>query len=373
MNKLARLLVAAGESSPDMRYAAGFSTPDDFIWFDTGEERAVVMSPLEYNRAVTSVRRGTRVFAESELGGPGRLRVLKTICERYQLDGFETPENFPLGLADALRNAGLTVTACAGEFFPEREFKSESEVAAITKALRSAETGARRAVDVLRESGIDAERNLVWHGSPLTSEVLRAEIDCAMLRCGALPTGTICAGGIQASQPHHTGSGVLRADAPIVMDIFPRSAVTGYWGDLTRTVIRGRPTPVMLRAYDAVLEARELGKRLIVRGAIPAEIHLAAAELLKRRGFSTGRGPEGEYGFFHGLGHGVGLDIHEAPRLSPRSSEPLRGGEIITVEPGLYYPEWGGIRLEDLVYLPKEGMHRTLTELEDFFVIDGND
>ena len=373
MKSSAKLLVASGESSSDMRYASGFSTPDDFIWFDSGSERGVVMSPLEFSRAAASVKPGTRVFADIDFGGPRRIDVIKSIRERYHLDGFVVPGDFPLALADALRKAGIGVEAVTEAFFPEREFKLEAEAALVSEALRAAEAGARRAFDVLKEAGIDRDRDLVWHGKKLTSELLRAEIDCEMLRRGALPTGTICAGGLQGAQPHNQGSGVLRADFPIVLDIFPRSAETGYWGDLTRTVVRGKPSAVMLRAYDAVLEARELGKKLTVRGAIPAEVHNAAAERLTKRGFATGRNDAGDFGFFHGLGHGVGLDIHEAPRLSPRSSTPLRGGEVVTVEPGLYYPEWGGIRLEDMVYLEPSGKTRVLTEIEDVFILDGND
>ena len=219
---------------------------------------------------------------------------------------------------------------------------------------------------VLRETDIDSAGRLIWNGEVLTSEILRGEIDLEMVKLGMLPTGTICAGGEQGSQPHNVGSGPLFANRPIVMDIFPRSAETGYWGDLTRTVVRGRAPEIVRKAYDAVLAARELGKSLIAVGADPAEIHRAAAASMEKAGFRTGQNEKSAFGFFHGLGHGVGLDIHESPRLSPRNANPLRGGEVITVEPGLYYPEWGGIRLEDLVYLSPGNGPQCLTELEDF-------
>ena len=219
---------------------------------------------------------------------------------------------------------------------------------------------------VLRETDIDSAGRLIWNGEVLTSEILRGEIDLEMVKLGMLPTGTICAGGEQGSQPHNVGSGPLFANRPIVMDIFPRSAETGYWGDLTRTVVRGRAPEIVRKAYDAVLAARELGKSLIAVGADPAEIHRAAAASMEKAGFRTGQNEKSAFGFFHGLGHGVGLDIHESPRLSPRNANPLRGGEVVTVEPGLYYPEWGGIRLEDLVYLSPGNGPQCLTELEDF-------
>jgi Xaa-Pro aminopeptidase len=271
--------------------------------------------------------------------------------------------------ADQLRGKGLIIQANAESFFPEREFKELHEVEKITRSLRAAEAGCRRAIEVLRQSEIGKDRVLFWQGEPLTSEMLRYEIDSTMMKHGMLATGTICAGGFQGSQPHNAGSGVLYANSPIVMDIFPRSAENGYWGDLTRTVVRGTPPDLVKKAYDAVLEARECAKKLIVPGANSKEIHLAAVKILEKHGFYTGRGEKGDYGFFHGLGHGVGLDIHEMPSLSPRSAEELRPGVVVTVEPGLYYPEWGGIRLEDMVWLSPSGESRCLTEIEDFLIV----
>ena len=372
---LGQLILASGEASSDMRYAAGFSTPDEFIWFSAGSLRGVVMSALEYNRARRSAAPGVQVFSEEEWGGPDRLTMIRNIAEKYKLTGFSVPGDFPLKWADRLRNAGLVVKADAGSpfeerpFFPEREIKSEDEAAKITFSLRQAEAGCRRAFAVLRETETARDNTLLWHGEPLTSEILRFEIDSTMMKSGMLATGTICAGGEQGSRPHDQGSGVLRADVPIVMDIFPRSAATGYWGDLTRTVVRGVPSDIVKKAYDAVLDARETAKKRLAAGVIPSSVHDEAARVLEKYGFYTGRGEKGDYGFFHGLGHGVGLDIHEAPRLSRRCEEPLKPGIVVTVEPGLYYPEWGGIRLEDMVYIDLSGRPRCLTQIEDFLVL----
>ncbi len=368
MHKFARLIVGSGESCPDIRYAAGFSTPDEFIYFDSGDRRGVLVSPLEFGRAAKSARSGAEVLPEGEFGST-RAEMLACLLKQLRCGGFLVPSDFPLALADLLRERGIAVRAESGAFFPEREYKSAIEIERVIESQRAAEAGLRRAEEVLRESDIDRERRLVWRGELLTSERLRSEIDIAMVRRGMLITGTICAGGPQGAQPHNLGSGPLLADWPIVMDIFPRSATTGYWGDLTRTMVRGRASDLVKRAYDAVLAARELGKSLIGIGADPAEIHLAAARRMEEAGFRTGRSGDSDFGFFHGLGHGVGLDIHEAPRLSPRNHTPLRGGEIVTVEPGLYYPEWGGIRLEDLMFVSPEGPARCLTEAEDFLEI----
>ena len=354
MKKIIRLLIGSGENCADIRYAAGISTPDDFLFFSFGDERCAVMSALEIDRARATAKPGVSVLTESELNGPDRLNILRSIAERCGTGDFDVPEDFPLGIAERMREAGLTATPVKERFFPEREFKSPAEVAAVTAAQRAAEAGLARAMDILKRSSVSGEF-IRWGDRTLTSEILRAEIDCEILRAGMLPTGTICAGGAQGAQPHNAGSGPLRANAPIVMDIFPRSPETGYWGDLTRTVVKGRANDVVRRAYEAVLEAREYAKTMLRPGVHGAEIHCAAEAILERHGFVTGTDENGPFGFFHGLGHGVGLEIHENPRLSPRARTKLRGGEVVTVEPGLYYREWGGIRLEDLMHLGPDG------------------
>ena len=369
MLRVGKLMISSGEKNSDMRYAGQVSTPDDILWFSADNICGLVASPLEYDRVRSERRPETAVFSESDFGGPNYLDMVKNIALRYRLDGFAVPGDFPLLLADKLRASGLVIEPSDESFFPEREFKQRFEVDKIILALRAAETGCQRAFDILKECDIDSRKQLVWQENVLTSEILRSEIDCAILKSGALPTGTICAGGAQGAQPHNQGSGILYADVPIVMDIFPRSASTGYWGDLTRTVVRGRASDIVKKAFDAVFEARELAKNMLKTGANPAEIHKTAAQSMENRGFLTGCGDSGNYGFFHGLGHGVGLDVHENPRLSPRNSEALKGGEVVTVEPGLYYAEWGGIRLEDMVYVDYSGKAETLTEIDTFLEI----
>jgi Xaa-Pro aminopeptidase len=154
-----------------------------------------------------------------------------------------------------------------------------------------------------------------------------------------------------------------------VVDIFPRLKCCGYWGDMTRTFVKGRPAPEMKRAYEAVKEARDFSKSVIRAGALPSEIYKSAMNILGKRGFQTGRNERGSYGFFHSLGHGLGLDIHEEPRLSPKNCAPLESGNVVTVEPGLYYPEWGGIRLEDTVVVRKDSAE-TITSFPTSFEVE---
>ncbi len=369
MKNFIRLLIGSGENCADIRYASGVSTPDDFICFVYENEINAIFSPLEIDRAKSCAKPGVRVFSEKDFSGPRRIDILCAISEKCQCKTFAVPENFPFGVAEAMRNANLEVILHPGEFFPEREYKTPEEVRHITAAQRAAEAGFARAVEVLKETDI-CKDTLFWKGEILTSEILRAEIDSAILHCNMLPTGTICAGGSQAAQPHNSGSGALKANAPIVMDIFPRSPETGYWGDLTRTVVRGKASDVVKRAYEAVFEAREYAKSILRPGIAGATVHCAAEAILEKHRFFSGVNDSGQFGFFHGLGHGAGLEIHEAPRLSPRSAKKLSGGEVVTVEPGLYYPEWGGIRLEDLMYITPDGSAECITKAPDFLIVE---
>lgn len=367
--KFAKLLVASGESSADMRYATKLSTPDDFIWIRTPDADAVIISELEYNRARENVPTGTAVLLDCECGGPLRIDIFKNLQRNYQLSGFIVPENFPLGLAEIMSKNGIKVIVEHEPFFPDRKSKSSAELSEIRRSEQAAEAGLARGIELLKKCEIDSKNQLLWNGKVFTSEMLRAEIDSELLRHNMFPTGTICAGSKQSSQPHNPGSGPLYANTPIVMDIFPRSQLSGYWGDLTRTVVKGNANYLIRKAYDAVLEAREFCKSSVEIGASTQAIHQSATEILNKRGFKTGKSAGGMFGFFHGLGHGVGLDIHEFPRLSSRSKEILKGGEVFSIEPGLYYPEWGGIRLEDLMYLSPEGHKECITSAPDFLEI----
>src|SRR2546421_11370302 len=220
------------------------------------------------------------------------------------------------------------------------------------RVLQITETGMARAIDVLSASKPGAGKKLKWSGKTLTSEILRAEIDSAILRAGGIPTNTIVAGGDQACDPHEGGFGPLRADSLIILDIFPRDGKTGYWGDMTRTVVRGRASEQQRKLWEAVKAGQRLALKRIKAGVDGVSIHLAITELFERRGFPTEVRNGRRVGFFHGTGHGLGLEIHEYPRLQ---KVVLKDRQVVTVEPGLYYPGLGGVRHEDVVVVTKTG------------------
>jgi Xaa-Pro aminopeptidase len=219
-------------------------------------------------------------------------------------------------------------------------------------------------MEVLRRAKISQDRKLIYHGVPLTSERLRAVIDCAILQANGQAANTIVAGGKQGCDPHERGHGPLRAHEPIIIDIFPRSQKTGYFGDITRTVVRGHASEGMQKLYATVLQGQKIAFGKIRAKVKTADVHKAVQQFFVQQGYKTGRRNGRMEGFFHGTGHGLGLEIHEAPRVSASSAEKLRPGHVVTVEPGLYYPELGGgVRLEDVALVMANGA-KNLTRFE---------
>ena len=222
----------------------------------------------------------------------------------------------------------------------------------IGHALRITETGLKRAVEILKRSRPNARKRLRWGCKTLTSEMLRAEIDSAVLRAGGIPTGTIVAGGDQGCDPHERGFGPLYANSLIILDVFPRDAKTGYFGDMTRTVLRGRASEAQRKLWETVKAGQALALRKIKAGIDGMTIHKAIQEFFAEHGFRTEVRKGRRARFFHGTGHGLGLEIHEHPRLQKVT---LKERQVLTVEPGLYYPGVGGARLEDVVVVTKTG------------------
>lgn len=260
MNR-AKLIVAASGRNSDLRYAVKFSAPDEFVFIEIGGRREIVVSALEYDRARSEAAHGVKVRALSEFSGNDHLSVIMELAAEHGIKEFLVPSDFAIGLGDELRRRGLSVIPEGGLFFPEREYKVPVEVDEVRRGIRVAEAGMRRAFQVLTESEIMDSGALYWAGMPLTSEVLRTEIVLEFVRHNASADSTIVAGGLQSAQPHSEGYGQLYAGCPIVMDLFPRLNDSGYWGDLTRTVVKGKAPDIVRRAFDAVLFARDEAKR----------------------------------------------------------------------------------------------------------------
>jgi len=365
------LMVADSERDADMLYATGLFVPDPFIYLRTSGLPFIVMSDLEIDRArvqaphcrVVSLSRLQEKLRAGTGSRPGLAQVIRLLLREKGVRRVTVPGHFSLGLARELEKLGVKVRTRPGNFFPEREIKSAAEVRKISAALMMAEVGMAEAMQVLRAAKIGRDRKLIHHNVPLTSERLRSVIDCAILQASGLAANTIVAGGRQACDPHERGYGPLRANVPIIIDIFPRSQKTGYFGDITRTVVRGRASEAVRRLYDTVGQGQKIAFKKTRADVPTADIHRAVQEFFAQQGYPTGRRRGRMEGFFHGTGHGLGLEIHESPRLGSNSAGKLRPGHVVTIEPGLYYPEIGGVRLEDVALVTPNGA-RNLTRFE---------
>jgi Xaa-Pro aminopeptidase len=364
------LMVADSERDANMLYATGLFVPDPFIYVNFGHRPLIVLSDLEIDRArrqaphcrVASLNQIQQKFRAQKIKSPGFAHVIREILRENKIRRATVPDNFPLGLARELKKLGIKLKPQAG-FFPQREIKSADEVRKISAALMMAEVGMAEGIQALRLSKIDKRRQLIYRGVPLTSERLRAVIDCAVLQACGLAANTIVAGGKQGCDPHERGFGKLRANEPIIIDIFPRSQKTGYFGDITRTVVRGRAGEAVKKLYDTVFHGQKIALQKVRAGTSTGEIHQCVQQFFTQRGYNTGKRNGRMEGFFHGTGHGLGLEIHEAPRMGATSTGALRAGQIVTVEPGLYYPGIGGVRLEDVALVTANGA-RNLTRFE---------
>jgi len=330
------------------------------------------MSDLEIDRAreeaphcrvvsLSRIQQAIRANGSKKIGTP---QIIKHLLRRYGVRRVVVPDHFPLGLARELQRQNIKVRPCAGDFFPEREVKNAAEIKKISAALMMAEVGLAEGIQALKSCKVDRKRRLLYHSNPLTAEKLRGIIDTAIVQAGGLACHTIVAGGRQGCDPHERGRGLLRANEPIILDVFPRSQRTGYFGDITRTVVKGRAHEAVRKIYHVIERAQEIAFERM-RQHVPGKVvHNCVQEFFEKEGYRTGRTNGRMQGFFHGTGHGVGLEIHEAPRISSHSVDRLRAGHVVTVEPGLYYWELGGgVRLEDMALITTNGP-RNLTKFE---------
>ncbi len=370
------LVIAAPEHDADAYHLSGFLAPDPVIFVRAAGERHLAVSSLEYGRAKKHAPvDGLHSFEElkfnelaRELKSGARAfgAAAASLLKKLGAEGspVTVPPTLGIGYADEIRARGFILEPDGRLFASLRRAKTAEEVSHIEATQRAVEEAVYHAVEVLREAEVEKSGTLLWRGETLTSEVLRSEIDVALLRRGCAAEGTIAAGGAQAADPHERGSGPLRAGETIIVDVFPRDQRSRYYADMTRTFVRGEPPEEARRMYAAVLEAQEAALAIIGPGVNGRDVHEKVSDILHERGYKTTKhdarpGEPLTEGFFHGTGHGVGLEVHEAPRISVADEE-LKPGDVVTVEPGVYEPGVGGVRIEDLVVVTEEGC-RNLT------------
>jgi Xaa-Pro aminopeptidase len=352
-----------------------FLAQDPVICLQAGGVTHLAVPPMEYGRAQNQAavdeivgfdELGLRELAEEF--GSDNFQVLAAVAvrllKRLGIDSVVVPPDLGTSFADGIRAHGVEVMPNAQAFAELRLVKTDEEISFIEETQRAVEAACAHALNILEESSVSQEGSLRWHGEILTSETLRFEIDADLLRRGCAAEGTIVACGPQATDPHEVGHGPLKAGEPIVLDIYPFNQKSRSYADMTRTVVKGEPSEEVRLMYDAVLRSQKAALGMVRPGVNGREVHREVSQVIKEAGYKTllhdrKPGERLDEGFIHSTGHGIGLEVHEAPRISP-ADEQLKTGEVMTIEPGIYLPGVGGVRIEDLVVVTRDG-HRNLT------------
>lgn len=336
---------AAGEDA-DMRYLTRFVMHDAFVFYKKRRLPGTIIVPqMEAERA--GRESCAAVITRTQAGLPGIVKKEKDPWKATaQMIAGQTGKTLlvsptlPAALLRALEEE-CRVVVDNGTTEKMRAIKTPDEIRLIRTVQKKTEKAMGLGISLIGNA--TTKKGILYHdGAPLTAEIVRSAMHKQLMDEGCRAVETIISCGEDSAFPHIIGSGPLVPHEPIVIDMFPKDEATGYYADMTRTVSKGKPDPQIAEMYDAVKEAQKIGIKTIRAGVPGADAHNAVVDYFKSRGFESDT-----RGFIHNLGHGVGLQVHEMPTVGP-SGGPLEAGFVVTVEPGLYYPGLGGIRLEDM-------------------------
>jgi Xaa-Pro aminopeptidase len=370
------LIIGDTLRSPELRHEVPLGIGDPFLYLETDDRRAVLTNVLEVDRIARQAPQLERLLGEQlgrdELIAEGlsweaidRELYVRAVRE-LGIAAAVVPPDFPLAVADRLRAEGIELTPDDELFAERRRHKTDAELSGIRRAARAAVTGVEECARVLREAEIDGD-GLRLDGEVLTSETLRARIREVCARLGAPAPDDIIVAPMRPGDAvgHDAGSGPLPAHAPICLDLWPQDEASGCWADMTRTWVRGDVSDAIAALHGLVLEAHERSLAMTRPGVRGVDVYGAACDVFEAAGYPTQRtkkpGESLQHGFFFGLGHGVGLEVHEAPALGRTGRAPLMAGDVVAVEPGVVDPTHGGMRVEDLVLVTADG-YEQLTE-----------
>ena len=362
------LMYADTYRSPELRHEVPIGIPDPFLYAEKDGVKHIAIGSMEIPRLAELGRfelHPSEEYGSDELVRSGlsytevRREVVLRAVKALGITSVVVPEAFPLWLADRLRAEGVELVV-DGDFFDDRRrVKSDSELAGIQRAQRAAEAGMDAARDLLRRATDANGTGLEVDGAPLTVERVKTAMFAAFVANGASSDDIIVAPGPQGAVGHDMGSGRIDAGVPIVIDIWPRDNESFMFSDMTRTFVVGEASDDVQKWHALAKEALDRAISEIKDGADGRAIFDGTCDIFEGAGEPTQRTKEDgkplANGFFHGLGHGVGLEVHEAPGMGLGSKLPLKAGDVVTVEPGCYRQGYGGVRLEDLVLVTKDG------------------
>jgi len=350
------LIYADTVRSPELRHEIPLTIPDPFLYAEQNGERHVVVHSLELPRVRGLdgiVVHPREEFGFDELLAQGldqyaiRDEIVARVCRELGIDAAAVPGAFPLDVADGLRGNGVELSVERRLFDDRRRSKSEAELAGIRRAQRAA------------EAGMDVAREHFRNGAPVDVERVKAAMAQRFIALGCSADEFIVSHGPQAAIGHHMGDGVIQAREPIVIDVWPRDHESGCYADMTRTFVIGDPDETIAEWHRLCKEALDRALRELRAGVTGRSIFDGTCDVFEAAGYTTlrtkRRGEPLEEGFIHSLGHGVGLEVHEEPSLGLLGTGPLVPGDVVSVEPGLYRPGYGGLRLEDLVVVTEDG------------------
>ena len=367
------LIFADSVRDPDLFVATGITIGDPFAYVETDGKRIIVTSELEADVA-RRTSTATEVWTGSEFGSrelvkggmsyhETELEIVRRALERLSVTDVAVPPSFPLELADYLRGHGVSVAVDRSGYELRRRVKDDRALQGIRLAQRATEAAFARVVEVLGASSPGGQ-GLLFEGETLTAEWMTDEIERVLREHGAEGERPLVGNGPTGANVHERGTGPIQPGESIIVDIFPRHLKSRYHSDMTRTFCYGDAPEQLRQMHAVVYEALRVSEERIAAGVNGKDVWEAACDAIEAGGYRTTRGlADGETldeDFFHGLGHGVGVEVHEAPNLG-LSGDDLLPGDIVTIEPGVYRKGFGGVRLEDIAVV-REGGCEVLTE-----------
>ncbi|MGD9694642.1 MAG: M24 family metallopeptidase [Thermoleophilia bacterium] len=369
------LIYADTERSPTLRHEVPLAIGDPFLYMERGGRPIVLTNVLERDRIARVLPHAEVLlpdrfgFFEAIAAGTPREEALMTMVSRAVTEAgiarASVPREFPLLVADRLRADGVVLDVDGPLFDARRRVKSGAEMAGIRRAQRAAERGMAAGAALLRAASVEGDR-LLLDGEPLTAERVRGAIRDRCAALGAPAPADIMVVSAWSGGGHDRGGGPLPAHLPIEIDLWPRDEATACWADMTRTFVVGEVSAEVARLRDLVRAALDASRALVRPGVSGRALYDAAAQVIEDGGFPSQRtrvpGESLDHGFYFGLGHGVGLEVHEAPGLGLSAEHELVAGDVIAVEPGVEgLPGIGGVRFEDLLLVTEDGCE-TLTD-----------